>query len=488
MMGVCGLALSSLFIVSNESVVHADSVSNAQNNAITWDSDDDDSQVVKNEQQQNNVIQSVQTQGSAQRKQVETSNISLASQSVQVGVQSQTEKGVAYVSSADNQRTQTKVANVNATIQNTPVQIINPHNNQVVVHYVNMNDQAVAGVQDTTIDVTKLGRGQYTVPSGYQLANNGGYTADDNMSTSQVQGYYYGKAADGEPDPNKLTKAGNPLTGSVAYKLAHNFRATDSGDAAVDFDNGDGTYTHASSEIYLNIYPYDNEYRPDCDWIVDVESLMGDYYLYSHRVNNNNGKKPITAKDVYYIPHDPTDTYERVLTPQEGAELLNWANNVFGSSMATSADGITYVGDPASDRDSPHFILKMRGHELAYRFTDNSGQVKAVNGNTIDLAVTKPQSVDPATNSRLNAEATRTIKINFPGSIPPSYKNIVDDKGVLTQTVKFTRTGQEDMLTGNLIESSIGPWQSNNSDPNFLGFPERTLPRIPGYTLSIKPV
>lgn len=120
-------------------------------------------------------------------------------------------------------------------------------------------------------------------------------------------------------------------------------------------------------------------------------------------------------------------------------------------------------------------------------FNDDSGNAISSSGNTVNVALTKPQSVDPATNSQLHSSAMRTIKIDFPNNvIPPSYKNIVDSNGVLTQTVKFTRTGQMDMLTDDIINSSLGPWKSDNSDPNFLGFPERTLPRIPGYTLSIK--
>lgn len=121
-------------------------------------------------------------------------------------------------------------------------------------------------------------------------------------------------------------------------------------------------------------------------------------------------------------------------------------------------------------------------------FNDDSGNAVSFSGNTVNVALTKPQSIDPATNSQLHSSAMRTIKIDFPNNvIPPSYKNIVDSNGVLLQTVKFTRTGQMDMLTDAIISSSLGPWKSDNSDPDFLGFPERTLPRIPGYTLSIKP-
>ena len=121
-----------------------------------------------------------------------------------------------------------------------------------------------------------------------------------------------------------------------------------------------------------------------------------------------------------------------------------------------------------------------------YQFADPSGNAKSAQGNTVDVTLTKPQSVNPATDTRCQSQATRTIQINFPdGQIPDSYKDIVDSRGDLTQTVHFTRTATEDALTGNIL--SYGNWTSDNQDHNFIGFEARTLPRIPGYTLSIKP-
>ena len=65
-LGLCGLALTSFLAVNTHSVVHADTMqdSNANNNAITWDSDSDDSQVVK-EQSQQQVAQAAQPKQSA---------------------------------------------------------------------------------------------------------------------------------------------------------------------------------------------------------------------------------------------------------------------------------------------------------------------------------------------------------------------------------------------------------------------------------------
>ena len=123
----------------------------------------------------------------------------------------------------------------------------------------------------------------------------------------------------------------------------------------------------------------------------------------------------------------------------------------------------------------------------SFTFSDNSGNVKSVNGNTVDVVLTKPQQiVNPDSNTFCHSQATRTIQINFPdGQVPDSYKGIVDKSGKLVQTVHFTRPATEDALTGNILW--YGNWTSDNQDHNFIGFEARTLPRIPGYTLSIKP-
>ena len=144
-LGLCGLALTSFLAVNTHSVVHADTMqdSNANNNAITWDSDSDDSQVVKEQSQQQVAqaaqpkqsaaqsapVQPVQKQTTVQSKQwqVAVSNVSStpaqqnraeSSTVRQSSVQTSTVNRVNVQSQYDNQaNANVKVSNVNSDAQ-----------------------------------------------------------------------------------------------------------------------------------------------------------------------------------------------------------------------------------------------------------------------------------------------------------------------------------------------------------------------------------
>lgn len=146
-LSLCGLALTSFLALNTHSIVHADTVqdSNANDNAITWDSDEDDSQVVKNKIQQDKSSQTVQAQAPVQSnvqvrqtqpvqsKKVMVSNVSSSTPSSQ-SVQNRAEKSIVRQSNfetstvnrlnANNQQAilaNAKVATVHDTAQ-SPVQ------------------------------------------------------------------------------------------------------------------------------------------------------------------------------------------------------------------------------------------------------------------------------------------------------------------------------------------------------------------------------
>lgn len=498
MVSLCGLALSSVFLINNKAVVHADSVNDngAQSDAISWDSDQDDSQVVT---QQTNASQTKTEQSMPQKADNSQQN---ATQSVQNGAEMSTVRSSseqrslinqtkdAEISSAtDNQSSRANlVSKVDDAQADKPVTINNPSNNQVHVHYVK-TDGTDAGVSDFVININKSGTGSYQIPSGYQLASGdgkyntnysshttsgfGGYSVHADDSTGG--GQYIGKYDPTDPARNKSGAAGEDGNGdyfSDSYDVPGYDGVINTNDLRKLLGTGNYTYIIPMSSVH-GFFPGERA-------VIDSDGIVGysnDSYgdsPYGYGGYGSSNRRPLQSDHVY-----------RILSGN--ASSLGGAK-VEDMGDVSENDGLLKVYNQVAE-GAPDIIIKPR---MNYNTVTNSSfsgdSVKSVNGNTVNVVVTKPQNVDPATDARMKATATRTIKINFPGSIPPSYKNIVNDKGELIQTVTFTRTGQEDALTGNLIDNTLTPWKSNNQDPSFLGFPERTLPRIPGYTLKITPV
>lgn len=462
MVSLCGLALSSLFVINNKSVVHADAINNNQASAITWDSDSNDSQAVKTEQASilkiEDNLQSVNEQIVNEHIVSENTINNKANVKTNVVQSSNSAKPLVNNASDSASFVNTKIANVDSSTALTPVVI----NNSVVhVHFVNSEGKPAYGATDYDINVNQTKSGSYQVPTGYYLNNpNGKYNlayasslvAHTSFSLSGLRTniydstandtsrQYWGDAGDlAGLDPNSeyvigtngaqgLLTGFNALMGQHVFKLTNGLSISNIDDVAAG--------NHTNFEVNMR----------DRAWILQHTQDMGSV--------------------------DKWPSLSQLLTETYNNEANNQSNgyNGYNITLICLSPNTTYSTN----------VTKQQ-------FTDNSGNVQSVDGNTVNVVVTKPQNVDPATDTRMISSATRTIQINFPGSIPPSYKNIVNDKGILTQTVTFTRRGQEDALTGNLINSTLTPWKSDNKDPNFIGFPERTLPRIPGYTLSIKP-
>lgn len=438
MVSLCGLALSSVFLINNKAVVRADTVNDSnQQSAISWDSDLDDSQVVKTTQtkaeqampqkgddHQQNVVQSVQNN-------VEMSTV--RSTSEQRSLTNQT-KGAEISSDADNQ---TSTANLVSNVDSAnSTAIDDPTNNQVAIHFVNR-----LGVDQNTGYIVDMNSNQnnidYKLPTGYQLANT-----NEKYSTSSSTNTYY-----------------------VFDKATQH-----------DIDNGTKFVSTLNKELQ-------NKVQMSIGWST---------YRYKYAADNIKYQKAI-LKANYSIYGVPRSQVPEIVQSDTGATSWDVKNSTqFASKMGLSYDQLKSIVYVATNGGSQwmrlNAILANTTREVTEMHTQFSDQnAYKIEGNNVYVMVTKPQHVDPAADARMKATATRTIQINFPGTIPPSYKNIVNDKGVLIQTVTFTRTGQEDALTGDLINSTLTPWKSNNQDPDFIGFPERTLPRIPGYTLSIKP-
>lgn len=520
---LCGLALSSLFLINSKSLVHADTVNNA-NSAAEMAFDEDNSTVNNANSAQNNSAISVSgTNGASVQKSdksfVINNNINSTSAQINYNAES--------VTSTVSGR---KTARVDATENSRLITISNPANNTVHVHFVNSKGQDITdqngkkiNVGDYDIKNMQNGHGSYTVPNGYTLNDPAGKYNISNMSYSDYQKQHGNLPVvvrdDSKGTENTMYNLTDPVV-HVQFKDQNTGSVV--GAQAIDLSKMGSSY-------YGNHYNVPAGYVDDSgeDWQFNKNQDM----RYSMTITSNGHNSGYGTADTGLSSDDiknllnalnvsaPTTLDVAQLngyTVYPGSSYFTngisltlsssgWKGRLYNVISSHDYDGVGGFGatlnvsespnGPAKYSFFPHNHLVENGtvivpvHKTSIViFSDNSGNAVSFSGNTVNVALTKPQSVDPAANSQLHSSATRTIKIDFPNNvIPPSYKNIVDSNGVLTQTVKFTRTGQIDMLTGNIISSSLGSWRSDNSDPNFLGFPERTLPRIPGYTLNIKP-
>ena len=455
------MALTSFLALNARTTVHADTVqnSNANNNAITWDSDSDDSQVVKNESQQpqasqtvqkqasvqsnvqvkqtqpvqkeesqqDNATQNVQTQGATQdqkatqsvqlapkqatvqsnvqikqaQSKVAVSNVSSTSavqKRVETSIVRQSNTDVRAVNRLNTDNKTVKVANVDATTQSN-VSINKPKDNKVIVHFIDSNGKAVGG--DYTIDTTKNGDGQYKLTNGYQTLNgNTGYNvayATHNVHHDATGHYEDYSYQDGYTD----TTTGNTLYGS------------------------NGEYSSSSGNEYLTTGS--GVYFDDSGSIVTTNpdgTVTAD--------NSSGGHTDITT----YTPHYAT--------------------------------GSTWV------EDSPAYDETVVDKDS---FTDKSGNVKSVTGNVVNIVVVKPRSVNDASQTRKSAE--RIIYVNLPDDqgARDRYKGLLNGNNQIVQTISFTRSITQDALTGNILSETN--WQGPSS------FPAVTLPDIPGYTVTM---
>ena len=571
MVSLCGLALSSLFVLNNKSVVHADTINdaNSQNNAISWNSDSDAAQNVQNTQKadddQQNTAQSMQSRA-------ETSTV----------------RSVSAAPRTTNQNTPVqspRVANVQDAQKTSPVVINNPANNKVHVHYVDTNGNAVDnsshdddydGSYDYDIDATETGQGSYDVPDGYSLNNpDGKYTISSgalNDTDLYASTDYTPAVTKRHPAVTEYHPAETKDHPAVTHVVHHPASGFWDDEPNSNLSHIGSDYTDKGThKVWIKTDPYDETVVDKKAWTETIpawtetitpawtETITPAYTTQTLPVafvdSNNNvvgmiqnytGKvgttqdisltvptgykladdmslpTSVTFQDSTYpllIDVVPNGKTQRITNPsnntinvkfvdqttgwQVGSDAINLTKvhngiNYYNVPDGYGADVNSYYVDGAADTgrrsftDDFHTIrdntVTVPVHEsTTYQFADPSGNAKSAQGNTVDVILTKPQSVDPDSNTFCHSQATRTIQINFPdGQIPDSYKDIVDSHGNLKQTVHFTRPATEDALTGNILW--YGNWTSDNKDHNFIGFEARTLPRIPGYTLKISPV
>ena len=108
----------------------------------------------------------------------------------------------------------------------------------------------------------------------------------------------------------------------------------------------------------------------------------------------------------------------------------------------------------------------------------NNKAAVAFNGTAANDNVAFYQETTPVQDvSKLTATASRTITLHFPNNQKPaSYDSLVNSNNQIVQTLKFTRTGTTDLVTG---QTTYTNWQGDSK------FPDVKLPKIPGFKLQI---
>ena len=498
-LGLCGLALTSfLAINTHDNTVHADTVSGNNANAITWDSDSDDSQVVKNEAQQSHSSQSAQIKNApaVQSNVQEKKQIAVSSVSSTPAVQKRAEMGIVRQSNAQTstvnrlnanvaRNNQVKVANVHATEN---VKITNPNNNQVVVHYVKSNGQSIDdhNVKDQTIDTTKDGKGNYTVPAGYTLANNG-YTVTH--TAPDPQSIYTWTFRTGDAGPNEI-----PATS----------------DAKLPVEDPNSGLWNTPGETYKT-FTVPQETIDELNNVLkthyNTQVEPGDFIEFPMEtdVSDDAGKHSYYIDYAVYHKYSDNDEWysDSKTSPFDGVFYFKGTeSDIIGDHTINKWDpSLTRISVGSLDSNLKSYILhtakRMKIHDQWWNrimigdpsksiiFQDNSGQVKSVVGNHINVQVTRPSNVDP-NSAQCKKQATRVIHIAFPNGVKPeSYDSITDSAGNkltldsnnnLTQTVTFTRSVTVDSLTGATLNQT--PWKQHGA------INAVTLPDIPGYTMT----
>lgn len=144
---LCGLALSSLLLINNKSLVHADTVDNT-NSTAAMTFDEDDSAV--------NNASSVQNNSAVRVSKMSSTNVqdkSDKSFAVNNNINSTSAQANYNAANAIAAASGSKTAHVDATQNSKPITISNPANNTVHVHFVNSKGQDITDQNGKKIDV-----------------------------------------------------------------------------------------------------------------------------------------------------------------------------------------------------------------------------------------------------------------------------------------------------------------------------------------------
>lgn len=346
----------------------------------------------------------------------------------------------------------------------------NPENNLVHVKFVDQSTgKDIGGSYDMYTYNLSGNTGTYSVPAGYATQNN---TYDVDSAVQLIRNDLFGANA------QKWRRLNTIMSDDDVKKLDEMCTQIENKYRAMGYNVGDIALANNGGIAIKSSANHD----PLDDVLTNTgkqTDLPDDYMVLTTFVSDPSDHKHTGTVAVDKITNISQDELKKIWNT---AQSSDYGGDIM-LTRATEPIGISDKGNIVSGNTVTVPVHKSNSES----FIDNSGNAISANGNTVSVVLTKPQSVNPATDTRCQSQATRTIQINFPdGQVPKSYDGVVDKSGKLVQTVHFTRTATEDALTGNILQ--YGSWTSDNKDPNFIGFEARTLPKIPGFTLKISPV
>lgn len=355
MVSLCGLALSSFFVINNQKLVHADSFDNGAA-AMSFDdnSASNNSAIKADDSVQNKSAVGDGNTNNAQN--LQSSNLNCEQKNNNSAQVHYNADGVQSINPAQNNNV--KVANVNDAASVQLIVIDNPVNNQVHVHFVTTNGQSIdQNSHDYNIDINQSGQGRYQVPANYQLANGNGVYSTQYVSNKMPTFAYSGSMSwDLQPDGNAWGH--NASGGSVDFTKDESQWLFDHGVTAnaavmpaktgIIYDLGDGSNNDRTFKfVGVKITRNDpDENHPDGSYDVNISNqgptvkpgqtrLVPDSYIYGPGkelpLNLDHADMKTVLKQLDYAYHIgilPIDAQEadRIFTPAMGKDFKTLPN------------------------------------------------------------------------------------------------------------------------------------------------------------------
>ena len=295
-------------------------------------------------------------------------------------------------------------------------------------------------------------------------------------------------------------------------------------DSEYEFTENDGSFTGALTRVHYNssiAKGYTPKYSENHPYVLSALGGVSPngYYIVKSEYNNNDealnallsrkkykptwndvlysglvsvNSYPITQcdneafanfsnSDKHVIMTKPVNVTDHLRVDQVNNGSLNY-NYTVGLYDAQTGDLITdlraeYKGKTGVQATSSSFVMNNAIKNKIQQINQNKATVSYTGTSANDDVAfyqetrqVNPQSTD------VNRKAQRVIHVTFPNGVKPaSYDGIVDANNDIVQTVTFTRTGTENIVSG---QKTYGQWQQHG------GFSAVTLPSIPGYTMT----